>query len=192
MRPIAVLLLAVLLLAPTNSLSQEPDLTPIASRDEAIALMQLYAGDWVARGMSRNNFDDELEAAGCNMQSLFDQPSATLANTGRCANTQGAVNLDGDLTITEGGELTGGYFSRFERAELLSSDGLLYEEGFIVQARYRAEIRQQQQEIEVRVSVDRPILREDGKTVFGMIVEVRHPDTGEFIEFSSLVFTRLD
>ena len=44
----------------------------------------------------------------------------------------------------------------------------------------------------MRVSVDRPILREDGKTVFGMIVEVRRPDTGEFIEFSSLVFTRLD
>jgi hypothetical protein len=184
------LLLSVLLLAPSASFAQDATLTPITNRDDAVAYLALYAGDWAARGQSRSNFDDPLEDAGCSMSTVFDAESATLENTGRCANTLRAIRIDGTLTITPEGTLTGGYFGRFEQAELLSSDGQLYEDRFIVEARYRAQIKGAEQEISVKVTVGRPTLRDDGRTAFGLIVEVIDPDTNEYVEFSSFTFTR--
>ena len=193
MRSITLSLLAFLLLL-TPSLAQEADpaLTPITEREDAVALLALYAGQWTARGTSRSNFGDELEAASCRMESLFDAATATLVNVGRCASVQGAVDLDGDLTIDEDGMLTGGYFSRFEDTEILSSDGGVYEEGFILEARYRAEIRSELQEIDVALSLTRPQLQVDGRTSFRMIIAILNPDIDEYVEFSVLEFARLD
>ena len=189
MRLVTTLLLAFLLVVPAAASAQEGELTPITDRDEAVALMALYAGlNWTARGKSRSDFDDPLEDASCRLDATFDAETATLTNTGRCATTARAINIGGNLTITEDGELTGGYFGRFEAAQLLSSAGYFHEAGFIVEARYLAQIRRQQREIEVRISVSRPQPRDDGRIAFAMIVEVRNPDTGEYVEFSALEF----
>ncbi len=101
-----------------------------------------------------------------------------------------AISIDGTLGLTPEGDLTGGYFGRFEQAELLSSSGQLYQEGFIVEARYSAQIRGATQEISVKVSVGRPAVRPDGRTAFSLIVAVLDPDTNEYVDFSTFLFTR--
>lgn len=170
--------------------SEEPELTPLTEREDIVALIAAYDGNWVARGQSRTNFGDPLEAASCRMSSEFDAETDTLANDGRCANTQRAVELTGDLSVTEEGELAGGYFNRFDVAELLTSSGEPYEEGFKVYATYRAEIGSDPQEIDVEASVSRPELLENGDTAFSMVIEIRDPDTDEFVVFSQMVFTK--
>ncbi len=193
----AAFLLALAL--PAAALAQSPDgeagqpgLTPLEERADIVALMAEYAGEWVGRGTSRMNFDDPMEAASCRMTAVFDVEADTLTNEGRCANTQRAIDIDGDLTITEEGDLTGGFFSRFEVAELLSSSGEAYEEGFIVEARYLAEIQGDTQEVDARVSVGRPDQTGGGDVAFSMVIAIENPETGEFVSFSEIVFNRRD
>lgn len=186
-------LIAASLTAAPPAFAQAGDvsaLTPLTDRDEKVALIAAYAGDWVARGTSRSNFGDPLEAASCRMSSVFDAGTETLTNDGRCANTQRAIELAGDLTVTEDGELDGGYFNRFDMGELLSSNGTAYEEGFIVEAVYLAEIGGDPTEIAVKVSVSRPLQLDNGDVAFSMVVEVVDPDTAEPVVFSELVFTQ--
>lgn len=200
MRPFAfpsvALALAVPLLfaniAGAQSPDEAPELTPIEGREAIVELMATYAGNWVGRGTSRLNFEDPLEAASCRMSATFDAEAARLVNDGRCANTQRAIDIDGDLVVGEDGELTGGFFSRFEVAELLSSSGQAYEEGFIVEARYLAEIQGEAQEVDARVSASRPEQLENGDVAFSMVIAIADPDTGEFVSFSEMIFTRRD
>ena len=181
----------VVVVAASPLAAQEPVAIPLDDRDQVVALMAEFAGEgWVARGESRANFEDPLEEASCRVDAYFDAATATLTNSGRCATTARAVRVDGDVMVTEAGELTGGYFSRFERAELLRSTGAVYDTGFVVEATYRAEIRREIEEFDVKVSATRPVLREDGRLAFAMLVEVTNPDTGEFVPFSILEFSR--
>lgn len=169
--------------------AQAPELIRIDARDQAVALMAQYAGTgWVGRGQSRSDFEDPLEDASCRVDASFDAATATLTNSGRCATTARAVRVDGDVTISPEGDLTGGYFGRFENAELLSSNGFIHADGFVVEATYRAEIRREIQEISVRISATRPQPRADGRLGFNLLVEVINPDTGEYVPFSILEF----
>jgi len=192
MRIASAVLIALLAVAPAQSFAQDPVLVPLGDRDQIVALMAEYAGrNWVGRGQSRSNFDDPLEEASCRVDATFDPATATLANAGRCATTARAVNVDGTVAVTPEGDLVGGYFSRFDRAELLSSAGFVYETGFVVEARYRAEIRRQVEEFDVRISAGRPQIRADGRLAFALLIEVTNPDTGEFVPFSILEFYRV-
>lgn len=190
MRRRLALLFALLFLVPVAASAQDAELTPITTHDDAVALLALYAGDWTGRGQSRSDFDEPMEDAGCNMSTTFDAEATILTNSGRCANTMRAVNIDGTLGLTPEGELTGGYFGRFEQAQLLSSNGQLYQEGFVVEARYRAEFRGGAREIAVKVSVGRPTLGDDGRTSFSLVVSVLDADTNEYVEFSNFRFVR--
>ena len=187
-RPLS-LLLAMLLFLPAVSNAQEAGLTPITDRDDIVALLATYAGQWTGRGESRSDFDDELEATACRLETVFDAATETLTNEGVCANAVRAIDVNGELFITADGELTGGYFGRFEQAELLESRGAAYEEGFIVNARYNVELRREIREINVEIRVGVPVLRDDGRTAFSMVVLVLNADTGEYVEFSVLIFT---
>lgn len=169
--------------------AQVTDLTPVTDRDEMVAMLAAYAGDWTGRGESRSDFDDELEAAACRLETVFDAATETLTNDGVCANAVRSIDVNGTLSITPAGELTGGYFGRFEQAELLESSGAVYEEGFIVNARYNVQIRQEIEEITVEIRVGVPILRDNGQTQFSMVVLLLDPDTNEYVEFSVLIFT---
>ena len=193
MRLLPASVVAFAIVAAASPLSaQGPVAVPLGDRDQVVALMAEFAGEgWVARGESRANFEDPLEEASCRVDAYFDAATATLTNDGRCATTARAVRVDGDVTVTQSGELTGGYFSRFERAELLSSTGAVYETGFVVEATYRAEIRREIEEFDIKVSASRPVLRDDGRLAFSMLVEVTNPDTGEFVPFSILEFSRV-
>lgn len=186
-------LVAGLAIAAIPTMAQdEPVLIPLADRDQVVELLSLYAGEhWVGRGQSRSDFDDPLEEASCRVDAVFDPATATLTNDGRCATTARAIDVDGNVTVTEAGELTGGYFSRFEQAELLSSSGFVHEQGFVVEASYRAEIRREIQNIDVRISAGLPVLRDDGRFAFALLVEVRNQETQEFVPFSILEFTRV-
>jgi hypothetical protein len=104
------------------------------------------------------------------------------------------------LAVLADGTLTGGFFSRFERAELVSSSGQLTNDQLVVQAVYRAEIRRQIQTITVTLSLSRPIALPQpgnafgmqipaGALAFGMIIEVLDPATQEPVVFSQMVFT---
>ncbi len=190
MRRRLALLFALLLVVPAAASAQDAQLTPITTHDEAVALLALYAGDWTGRGQSRTDFGDPMEAAGCNMSTAFDVEATLLTNSGRCANTVRAINIDGTLGLTEDGQLTGGYFGRFEQAELLSSSGELYQEGFIVEAHYRVELRGGTREISVKVSVGRPTVGDDGRTSYSLVVSVLDADTNEYVEFSNFRFVR--
>src|SRR5262245_31817298 len=112
-------LAALAILLPLQ-LSAQP-LPAVATRDETVAFLQLFAGEWRGRGEARTAFDDPLETSRCDMTAAFDATTATLTNDGDCASTAGRVSLDGTLTVLPDGSLTGGFFSRFERAELISS-----------------------------------------------------------------------
>jgi hypothetical protein len=192
MRIATAVLIALAAVAPAWTYAQQPALAPLGDRGQVAALMAEYAGrNWIGRGESRGNFDDPLEEASCRIDATFDPATATLANTGRCATTARAVNVDGTVTVTPEGGLTGGYFSRFDRAELLSSAGFVYETGFVVEARYRAEIRRTVEEFDVRISAGRPQIRADGRLAFALTIEVTNPDTGEFVPFSILEFYRV-
>ena len=180
---------ALALLVPSQSSAQESELTPITERSQIVALLSSYAGEWTGRGQSRNDFDDELEAAACRLETVFDAATETLTNTGACANAVRAIDIDGELTITEDGGLTGGYFGRFDEAQLLESGGVAYEEGFIVNAVYSVEFRGEEREIDVEVRADAPIVRDDGSTAFSMVVFVLDQDTTEYVEFSVMIFT---
>ena len=196
MRRATAFLTAILAVAATSTSGQDaadrPILVPLGDRDKIVELMSQYAGEsWVGRGQSRASFDDPLEEASCRVDATFDAATATLTNSGRCATTARAVNVDGDVTVTDEGELTGGYFGRFERAELLSSAGFVHEDGFVVEASYRAEIRREIQEIGVKISASRPVLRADGRMAFALLVELIDQETGEFVPFSILEFSRV-
>lgn len=182
----AVFVVAAALAAPVTAIAQN---APVTSRTEAEAFLALYQGSWRGRGESRNGFDEPLESAQCNLDITFNTAELTLSNDGRCASTQGNIDVDGTLTLLPHGTLTGGFFSRFERAELLSSSGRVFTDQIVVEATYRAEIRREVQEIVVRVSVGKPGPAPDGTQAFGMIVEVRDPSTGEFVNFTNMVFT---
>jgi hypothetical protein len=192
MRIATAVLIALVAAAPVLASAQEPILIPLGDRDQVVALMAEYAGrNWIGRGESRGNFDDPLEEASCRVDATFDVATATLTNTGRCATTARAVDVDGTVTVTPDGELAGGYFSRFERAELLNSTGFVHETGFVVEAHYRAEIRREVEEFDVRISAGRPQIRADGRLAFALLIEVTNPDTGEFVPFSILEFYRV-
>jgi hypothetical protein len=189
---------AVLILLPLQ-LSAQP-IPAVATRDETIAFLQLFAGDWRGRGEARSAFDDPLETSRCDMTAVFDAATATLTNDGSCATTQGRVSLDGSLSVLADGALTGGFFSRFERAELLSSSGQLTNDQLVLTAVYRAQIRQQEQILTVTLSLSRPInLPQEGNAfgmpipagapAFGMIIEVNDPATQQPVIFSQMVFT---
>lgn len=181
--------IALALLVPSLSSAQETALTPIADRSQIVALLASYAGEWTGRGQTRSDFDDELEAAACRLETVFDAATETLTNTGACANSVRAIDIIGELTIAEDGGLTGGYFGGFDAAQLLESGGVAYEEGFVVNARYQVEIRREVREIDVEVRVGAPILRDDGRTAFSMVVLVLDQDTSEYVEFSVMIFT---
>ena len=172
--------------------ASETTLTPLPERDEVVVLIASYEGDWVARGTTRTNFNDPLEAASCRMSSVFDAATQTLSNDGRCASTQRALELQGDLSVTPEGELDGGYFNRFDVAELQSSTGTAYEEGFIIEAVYLAEFGGETQELDAKVSVGRPQQLENGDTAYSLVIEIVDPDTAESVVFSELVFTLRD
>lgn len=178
---------ALALLVPSQSNAQE--LTPIADRSQIVALLASYAGEWTGRGQTRSDFDEELEAAACRLETVFDAGAETLTNTGACANSVRAIDISGELTVAEDGSLTGGYFGGFDAAQLLESAGVAYEEGFVVNARYQVEIRREIREIDVEVRVGVPILRDDGGTAFSMVVLVLNQDTAEYVEFSVMIFT---
>ncbi|MGD9737951.1 MAG: hypothetical protein AB7O56_09955 [Bauldia sp.] len=163
--------------------------TPVTNQTEAQAFLALYQGSWRGRGESRNGFDEAMENAQCNLDVVFNTAELTLTNDGRCASTQGGVDVDGTLTLNPDGTLSGGFFSRFERATLLSSSGRILTNQIVVEATYSAEIRRQVQELVVRVSIGKPGPAPDGTQAFGMIVEVRDPSTGEFVNFTNMVFT---
>ncbi len=169
--------------------AQVTDLTPVTDRDDMVAMLAAYAGNWTGRGESRSDFDDELEASACRLETVFDAATETLINDGACATAARSIDVDGNLTVTPAGELTGGYFGQFEQAELLESNGAVYEEGFIVNARYALEIRQEVRELDIEIRVGVPILRDNGQTQFSMVVLVLDPDTNEYVEFSVMRFT---
>lgn len=186
--------LAIMAAAPQIAVAQspepgEPELTPIEAREDIVALMASYDGNWVARGTSRLNFSDPLEATSCRMTSVFEAAADTLMNEGRCSNVQRAIDLDGDLAISPEGDITGAFFSRFEVAELLASEGQAYEEGFIIDATYLADVRGESEEFDVRVSVSRPQTDAGGDDAFSMVIQIRNPDDGEYMVFTELVFT---
>lgn len=189
---------AIVLLLPLQ-LSAQP-LPAVAGREETLAFLQLFNGAWEGRGEARSAFDEPLETSRCNMTATFDAATATLANDGSCATTQGRVSLDGTLAVLADGTLTGGFFSRFERAELLSSSGQLANDQLVVQAVYRAEIRRVVQTITVTLTLSKPITLPQpgnafgmpipaGAPAFGMIIEVLDPTTQQPVEFSRMVFT---
>jgi hypothetical protein len=187
--PAFALIASVVLAASVPGVAQTPEPIRIDDRDQAVALLAQYAGSgWVGRGQSRSDFEDPLEDTSCRVDAAFDAATATLTNSGRCATTARAVRVDGDVTISREGDLTGGYFGRFESAELLSSNGFVHADGFVVEATYRAEIRREVQEISVRISATSPQLRPDGRLGFNLLVEVISPDTGEYVPFSILEF----
>lgn len=188
MRFVYAAFLSALVLSPVVASAQEVLPPPITNDAEAAAFLALFEGNWRGRGESRAAFDDAMEDSQCNLNVVFDAAATTLTNDGRCANTQGGADVDGALALLPGGVLTGGFFSRFERAELLSSSGQILQDRLFVEATYTAEIRRQVQEIVVQVWVSRPAPAPNGVQSFGMIVQVRNPETGEFVDFSNMVF----
>jgi hypothetical protein len=189
---------AIALLLPLQ-LSAQP-LPAVASRGETLAFLQLFDGAWVGRGEARAAFDEPLEASRCDMTATFNEATATLVNDGSCATTQGRVSLDGTLAVLADGTLTGGFFSRFERAELLSSSGQLTNDQLVIEAVYRAEIQRVVQTITVTLALSRPIALPQpgnafgmpipaGATAFGMIIQILDPTTQQQVDFSRMVFT---
>jgi hypothetical protein len=180
-------------------LSAQP-LPAVATRDETVAFLQLFNGEWRGRGEARAAFDDPLETTRCDMAAVFDAATATLTNDGDCASTAGRVSLDGTLSVLADGTITGGFFSRFERAELLSSSGTLGNDQLVIQAVYRTEIRRVVQDITVTLTLSRPVTLPQpgnafgmqipaGSPAFGMIIEVVDPATQQPVPFSQMVFT---
>ena len=192
MRRAIAVLIALCLIAPAAAIAQEDELvlTPVTEREDIVALLAGYAGDWTGRGESRADFDDPMEASACRLEATFDTDTATLTNGGACANAVRAIDIGGTLSVTEEGELTGGYFGQFEQAELLESNGAAYEEGFIINATYRLTLRGRENDFDMEVRVGVPILRDDGRTAFSLVMLVRDPDTDAFVEFTRMVFTR--
>jgi hypothetical protein len=175
------------------------EIPPVATRGETIAFLQLFAGDWRGRGEARAAFEDPLEDGVCSMTAAFDAATATLNTDGYCASTIGRISLDGSLSVLANGSLSGDFFNRFGRAQLLSSSGQLTNDRLVLRAVYQAEIRRQVQTITVTLSLERPVTLTQarsafgttipaGTPTFGMTIEVLDPATGQPVVFSQTVF----
>lgn len=188
-RLIVPLLVAALLPLPAISQEPEPGLTPLTERADIVALLASYAGAWTGRGESRADFDADMEPVACSLRTEFDSATDTLDNDGTCASTARQVPIDGQLMVGPDGALSGGYFGRFEdRAELLESSGIAYEEGFIVHARYLVTTRGEQREVALQIRVSVPILRGDGRTGFSLVVRMLDAEADEYVDFTRLEF----
>lgn len=174
------------------AIAQDLDPTPIADRGEGLALLALYDGRWTADGTTRTTFEDDPEPGRCNMVTTFDANAGTLTNEGRCATATAtrAATIEGDLALAEGGRLTGGYFDRLERAELLESTGILHQDGFIVETRYLLTLAGEPEAYDVIITASRPTVQSDGATTYSLTVDVLDPETGELVDFSTMVFRR--
>jgi hypothetical protein len=157
----------------------------ITTRDDAIALLALYAGNWTASGVSRGSLNGELVAATCNVEATFDAGTATLAHSGRCSNGQQSFRLRDGISINQSTELVVGFRPRAARQ--IDTHTGMYQGGFVVQAHYVADATET--DIDATVSASRPRLI-DGRVTFNLNVDLVHPGTGQTIQFSSMTFTR--
>jgi hypothetical protein len=192
--------LALLIVHPALPGAQAQEVLRVPNRDEAVAFLALFTGGWRGQGEARAAFDEAFEESRCNLTAVFDPATSVLTNAGRCANTRRGVSVDGTLALLPDGTLVGGFLSRFENAELLSSTGRFLDDQFVVEATYRAEIGRRVEEVTVIISVSKPVSLPAGGNAFGMaipagglafgmIVQVRNPETQEFVDFSRMVFT---
>jgi len=191
--------LAFAFLGPAAALAQQPAEAPapgatlpaITDRAEAEAFLGLFAGNWRGEGNSRAALEDPFEETRCNLATTWDAATATLSNDGRCSTVRGRIDIDGSVTLLADLTLTGGYFSRFQNAELINSAGQLFQDRFYVEATYRiTQPNREPQELTVQIWVSKPGLQPDGRFAFGLIAQARDPATQTFVDVSNLVFVR--
>ncbi|MCC6735144.1 MAG: hypothetical protein IT534_03315 [Bauldia sp.] len=184
-----------LALAPVAAFAQQPAAgeTPpaITDRAEAEAFMGLFAGSWRADGNSRAALADPFEETRCNLTTIWDAATATLTNDGRCSTVRGRIDIDGSVTLLADLTLSGGFFSRFQNAELVNSTGQLYGDRFYVEATYLiSQPNREPQNLTVQIWVSKPALQPDGRFAFGLIAQALDPATQQFVDVSNLVFVR--
>ncbi len=199
MRRLLAAALGLVLLAPAAAFAQQPAAAPaagetlpvITDRAEAETFLGLFAGDWRGEGNSRASLEDPFEETRCNLTTTFDTGTATLTNDGRCSTVRGRIDIDGSVTLLADLTLSGGFFSRFQNAELINSTGLLYGDRFFVEATYLlTPPNRTATELTVQIWVSKPGLQPDGRFAFGLIAQARDPATQEFVDVSNLVFVR--
>ncbi|MCW5713027.1 MAG: hypothetical protein KIT43_00740 [Bauldia sp.] len=199
MRRIFTAALALALLGPASALAQQPAAAPAATetppaitdRAEAEAFLGLFAGNWRGEGNSRAALEDPFEETRCNLTTTWDAATATLTNTGRCSTVRGRIDIDGSVTLLADLTLSGGFFSRFQNAELISSTGRLFGDRFYVEATYRiTRPNRDPQDLTVQIWVSKPGSQPDGRFAFGLIAQARDPATQAFVDVSNLVFVR--
>ncbi|MGV8839927.1 MAG: hypothetical protein ACWA6X_06440 [Bauldia sp.] len=184
-----------LALLPAFAFAQQPAAgeTPpaITDRAEAEAFMALFAGAWRADGNSRAALADPFEETRCNLTTAWDAATATLTNDGRCSTVRGRVDIDGSMTLLADLTLSGGFFSRFQNAELVNSTGQLYGDRFYVEATYLiSQPNRDPQNLTVQIWVSKPALQPDGRFAFGLIAQALDPATQQYVDVSNLVFVR--
>jgi hypothetical protein len=199
MRRILTAALALALLGPAAAFAQQPAAAPapgatlpaITDRAEAETFLGLFAGDWRGEGNSRAALEDDFEETRCNLATTWDVAAATLTNVGRCSTVRGRIDVDGSMSLLADLSLSGGFFSRFQNAELTSSTGQLFEDRFYVEATYRiTQPNREPQDLTVQIWVSKPGLQPDGRFAFGLIAQARDPATQAFVDVSNLVFVR--
>lgn len=162
----------------------------VNSQSEGIGVLEAYVGEWTARGMSRLGIDDQPETTRCTIAVAFDQGSATLTNTGRCAIGIGSADVSGTLVLNADGSLGGAFFGDLAGADLQESRGRLYAEGFVIEASYLMDRAGDGADVDVVVRASTPVRFADGNRGFSFVVEAAHPETGETVELSSFVFVQ--
>jgi hypothetical protein len=199
MRRILAAVLGLALLGPASAFAQQPAAAPaagetlpaITDRAEAEAFLGLFVGDWRGEGNSRASLTDPFEESRCSLTTTYDTATSTLTNAGRCSTVRGRLDINGSVTLLADLTLSGGFFSRFQNAELTSSTGRLFEDRFYVEATYHiTPPNRPASDLTVQIWVSKPGLQPDGRFAFGLIAQARDPATQEFVDVSNLVFVR--
>lgn len=150
--------------------------TPAAAQQPPLAA---FAGEWDATGEARTDYDAPFQPGFCHIETTYD--GAALENDGRCFNEDTGFQVAGQLRPTGTG-WDGGFFA-IVGATTTHSAVTFRDDGILVEATYLG--RTDDEVIDARVWLTYP---ENDR--YGLVIEIRHPDTGAFYPVSRLTFVR--
>lgn len=149
---------------------------PAAAQQSPLAA---FAGEWDAEGEARTDYDAPFQPGFCRIETTFD--GTALENDGRCFNDDTGFQVAGRLRPVAGG-WDGGFFA-IVGATTTRSAVTFRNDGILVEATYLG--RTDDEVIDARVWLTYP---ENDR--YGLVIEIRHPDTGAFYPVSRLTFVR--